>query len=199
MILITGATGTNGLELIKLLSARRMPARAMVRSAASAKAIADPPGIEPVIGDFDDPASIERVLDGVEQAFLLTNSSERAQAQQIGFVEQARTRWRQAHRQAVAIRRRRELASSLSALPRGSGARHRDLRHGLHLPAAQPLHAGAPGVSRYHPIARSILCGCGRWKGERGGRPGQRRCGRRCSDRAWPRREGLRPYRPGKR
>ena len=90
MILITGATGTNGLELIKLLSARQMPARAMVRSAASAKAIADLPGIEPVIGDFDDLASIERVLDRVEQAFLLTNSSERAQAQQIGFVEQAR-------------------------------------------------------------------------------------------------------------
>jgi uncharacterized protein YbjT (DUF2867 family) len=40
-------------------------------------------------GDFDDPASLRRALEGVDRAFLLTNSTERTEAQQIAFVEAA--------------------------------------------------------------------------------------------------------------
>jgi len=40
MILITGATGSNGSELTKLLASRSVPVRAMVRSKDRAKAIA---------------------------------------------------------------------------------------------------------------------------------------------------------------
>ena len=90
MILITGATGSNGTELVKLLSSRGVPARAMIRSREGAKALAALEGVELVVGDFDDPASIERALQGVERAFLLTNSTERAEAQQLGFVDAAR-------------------------------------------------------------------------------------------------------------
>lgn len=89
-LLITGATGSNGAEILKLLASRAIPARAMVRSRAKAGAISDLPGIEIVEGDFEDPASLERVLAGVERAFLVTNSSERAEAQQLAFVEAAR-------------------------------------------------------------------------------------------------------------
>jgi uncharacterized protein YbjT (DUF2867 family) len=64
--------------------------RAMIRSRESAKALAALEGVEPVVGDFDDPASVERALQGVEKAFLLTNSTERAEAQQLGFVDAAR-------------------------------------------------------------------------------------------------------------
>jgi uncharacterized protein YbjT (DUF2867 family) len=90
MILITGATGSNGTELVKLLSSRGVPVRAMVRSHEGAKAIAGLQGVELVIGDFDDPASVERALQGVEKSFLLTNSTERAEPQQLGFVNSAR-------------------------------------------------------------------------------------------------------------
>ena len=86
MILITGATGSNGAELIKLLASRQVPVRAMVRSTNRAKALAELAGVELVAGDFDAPATVERALQGLEKAFLLTNSSERAEVQQRSFV-----------------------------------------------------------------------------------------------------------------
>lgn len=86
MILITGATGSNGTEPIKLLVSRHVPVRAMVRSTDRGKAINKLAGVELVVGDFDDPATVEHALQGVERAFLLINSSERAEAQQHTFV-----------------------------------------------------------------------------------------------------------------
>jgi len=90
MILVTGATGSNGAELLKLLASRDVPARAMVRSQDKAAGIVGLPGIEIVAGDFDDPASLERPLRGIKRAFLLTNSTERAEAQQLSFVAAAK-------------------------------------------------------------------------------------------------------------
>jgi len=78
MILITGATGTtNGTELIKLLASRGVPARAMVRSKDGAAKLVGLAGVELAIGDFDDPATLDQTLQGVERAFLLTDSTER--------------------------------------------------------------------------------------------------------------------------
>lgn len=85
-ILITGATGNIGTELVNLLSGQGVSFRAMVRSAQDANALNDRTGVESVIGDFDDPNSLERALAGVTRAFLLTPSSERAEAQQLAFV-----------------------------------------------------------------------------------------------------------------
>ena len=90
MILVTGATGSNGSEILKLLAALGMAVRAMVRGGGRATGIADMPGIEIVAGDFDDPTSLAPALQGVERAFLLTNSTERAEGQQLGFVAAAK-------------------------------------------------------------------------------------------------------------
>ena len=81
-ILITGATGNIGSALTKLLTAQNIPFRAMVRSKTAIP--------EAVTGDFNDPASITAALQGIERAFLLTNSSEQAEQQQITFVELAK-------------------------------------------------------------------------------------------------------------
>jgi len=89
MILITGATGSNGSEILKRLAASDVGVRAMVRKRPDQRTEALP-GVEFVTADFDDPASIRRALEGVDRAFLVTNSSERAEAQQLGFVAQAR-------------------------------------------------------------------------------------------------------------
>ncbi len=86
MILITGATGNVGSEIIKLLSGEGIAVRAMVRSAKAAEKLAGLTGVTAVTGDFDDAASLEMALAGVDTAFLLTNSSERAEAQQLAFV-----------------------------------------------------------------------------------------------------------------
>jgi uncharacterized protein YbjT (DUF2867 family) len=89
MILITGATETVGSEVVKRLSAQGRQARALTRDLRKVEAD-EFPHIEFVQGDFDDADSLQRACSGVEQAFLLSNSSERAEQQQIGFVEAAR-------------------------------------------------------------------------------------------------------------
>ncbi|WP_421830391.1 SDR family oxidoreductase [Larkinella sp.] len=85
-ILITGATGTIGSELATQLSAKGIPFRALVRSLENAKTLAQLDGAELVVGDLNDPESLACALDGVERAFLLTNSSEQAETLQMNFV-----------------------------------------------------------------------------------------------------------------
>jgi uncharacterized protein YbjT (DUF2867 family) len=89
MILVTGATGNNGVELIKRLSATGAPVRGMVHKRRD-DANLGLPGVEFVAADFDEPETIRRALDGVDRAFLVTNSTESAEARQLRFVELAR-------------------------------------------------------------------------------------------------------------
>jgi uncharacterized protein YbjT (DUF2867 family) len=91
-ILLTGATGTVGQAVAQALADRGVPFRALVRQpdAPAAQQLAALPGAELVPGDFNDPASLRRAMVGVERAFLLTNSTEQAEAQQLRFVELAR-------------------------------------------------------------------------------------------------------------
>ncbi len=89
MILVTGATGSNGTELVKLLSKRGATVRAMVRDPSKASHFANIPNVEPVVADFDKPDTIETALRGAQSAFLVTNSTEKAEAQQLAFVRVA--------------------------------------------------------------------------------------------------------------
>jgi uncharacterized protein YbjT (DUF2867 family) len=88
MILVTGATGTVGSEVVKRLSAQGIKARAVTRDLRKAEANSLP-HVEFVQGDFDDAESMRPACSGVERAFLLTNSTERAERQQIAFVRVA--------------------------------------------------------------------------------------------------------------
>ncbi len=89
MILITGATGSVGTELVKKLSERGTPARAFVRNRAQAQAIALP-GIEIVEGDFTKPETFTRALVGIDRLFLLIPSSSQVEKQQRSFVDAAK-------------------------------------------------------------------------------------------------------------
>lgn len=86
-ILITGATGSVGSILAQQLSQRGISFRALVRS--KNEVLAALPGVEVVQGDFNDRASLANALQGIERAFLLTNSSEQAERQQLTFVAEA--------------------------------------------------------------------------------------------------------------
>jgi uncharacterized protein YbjT (DUF2867 family) len=88
MILVTGATGTVGSEVVKRLSAHGIKARAVTRDLRKAKANSLP-HVEFVQGDFDDAESMRPACSGVDRAFLLTNSTARAEEQQIAFVRVA--------------------------------------------------------------------------------------------------------------
>jgi len=79
-ILITGATGNIGRELCKQLSAQNTPFQAMVR-AHNGEPASQIDGAEVIAGDFNDEISIAAALEGVDKAFLLTNSSEVAELQ----------------------------------------------------------------------------------------------------------------------
>ncbi|RII13776.1 NAD(P)H azoreductase [Streptomyces sp. YIM 130001] len=69
MILVTGATGTIGSEVVRLLAARGEQVRALTRDPARAKL---PAGVDVVRGDFDDPVSLERAAAGATALFLLS-------------------------------------------------------------------------------------------------------------------------------
>lgn len=88
MVLVTGSTGNTGRPLVELLRRRAVPVRAMVRHAPDRDGF-DAAGVQTVVADFDDPASLAEALTGVRSAYLVTPSSERAQAQQERFVEVA--------------------------------------------------------------------------------------------------------------
>jgi uncharacterized protein YbjT (DUF2867 family) len=70
MILVVGATGTNGREVLNRLVAAGRPARALVRDPEKAAGTLGP-GVEVVRGDLDDPASLGPAFEGVERAFFL--------------------------------------------------------------------------------------------------------------------------------
>jgi uncharacterized protein YbjT (DUF2867 family) len=53
MILVTGAAGNIGGELVRQLTDARQPVRALVRDGAAV-----PPGVEGVTGDLNDPVSL---------------------------------------------------------------------------------------------------------------------------------------------
>jgi uncharacterized protein YbjT (DUF2867 family) len=69
MLLVTGATGHIGRELVRELDARGAAFRVLVRDPARAAGL--PERAERVAGDLDKPATLVPALDGVERLFLL--------------------------------------------------------------------------------------------------------------------------------
>ncbi|MBD2892381.1 NAD(P)H azoreductase [Actinomadura sp. RB99] len=70
MILITGATGRIGRELVRELDAAKAKVRILVRDPARAADL--PTSAERVVGDLDEPATLALALNGVDRLFLLT-------------------------------------------------------------------------------------------------------------------------------
>ncbi len=88
MILITGATGNIGGEVVRLLVSKGAQVRALVRDPKKAEALAQR-GVELAQGDFDNPASLDAALQGVDSAFLLSPSMPQQVEQQNAFVDAA--------------------------------------------------------------------------------------------------------------
>ncbi|GAA3177651.1 NAD(P)H-binding protein [Nonomuraea roseoviolacea] len=73
MILVTGATGNVGRELVRELAATGAPFRVLVRDPARAATLPTPPGrAERVVADLDDPATLTPAFAGADRLFLLT-------------------------------------------------------------------------------------------------------------------------------
>jgi uncharacterized protein YbjT (DUF2867 family) len=91
MILVTGATGLNGGELVRLLSARGVAVRALVRNTKKAEALSDLPNVEIVEGDMSRPDTLPAALRGVDRAMLISSSDATMQEVQSNFIDAAKT------------------------------------------------------------------------------------------------------------
>jgi uncharacterized protein YbjT (DUF2867 family) len=69
MILVIGARSKIGSALIEELVSRGEQVRALVRASESADSFSD--GVEAMVGDLGDPASLRRAMRGIEKVFLL--------------------------------------------------------------------------------------------------------------------------------
>jgi len=86
-VLVTGATGNTGSALLTRLATRGTSVRAMVRKQSDAAKLRE--GVTAVVADFDDAGSLAAALHGIGRAYLVTPSSEQAQAQQLRFADLA--------------------------------------------------------------------------------------------------------------
>lgn len=86
MILITGGTGTIGSEVVKQLTTTGARVRILVRDSKKIPIKTDP-NIEFVIGDFDNPPTLDAAWQGIESAFMLTANSQRQVEQECNFID----------------------------------------------------------------------------------------------------------------
>jgi uncharacterized protein YbjT (DUF2867 family) len=76
-VLVTGATGTIGSDLVRLLSAEGHQVRAFARAVVGSS-IANLPGVEPFAGDFTDMDRLRDATIGIEVLVLITPSAAEA-------------------------------------------------------------------------------------------------------------------------
>ena len=77
MILVTGATGTVGKEVVRQLLDRGQPVRVFTRDKTKANHLGN--RVEYAIGDLDKPDTLEAAMRGVERVFLLTSRTQQDQ------------------------------------------------------------------------------------------------------------------------
>lgn len=88
-ILITGATGTVGTQLAITLNSLHIPFRALVRNKQNNALLQSLPYAQIVTGDMANVYSLTAAFQGIEKAFLLTNSLEQSEQLQLNFVNTA--------------------------------------------------------------------------------------------------------------
>src|SRR5262249_30250439 len=89
MILVTGATGTNGRLVVRALLRDGARVRAMVQDPANAADLQQA-GAELVTGDFDRPETLPAALAGIERALLVSPVDQKLVEREGRFVECAR-------------------------------------------------------------------------------------------------------------
>ena len=86
MILITGVTGTTGIEVANLIARTKVKVRALVRDLSSAVFI-QKMGIETVQGNLENPDSIRRAINGIQKVFLLTADNPKQVEQEKNLID----------------------------------------------------------------------------------------------------------------
>jgi uncharacterized protein YbjT (DUF2867 family) len=90
MILITGATGLNGSELVRRLSAKGVAVRTLVRNREKAQSLSQLPNVEIAEGDMGRPETLTAALLGVGRAMLISSADPTMVEVQSNFIDAAR-------------------------------------------------------------------------------------------------------------
>lgn len=72
MVIVTGAAGRTGGEVVRLLSSRGIRVRALVRDPARVKGLTGP-GVEVVVGDLSRPITLDPAFRGADKLFLVSS------------------------------------------------------------------------------------------------------------------------------
>jgi uncharacterized protein YbjT (DUF2867 family) len=91
MILVTGATGLIGGEVVRRLSDRGVAVRALARDPARAESISALPGVAVATGDMSRPDTLTEPLRGVDRALLISSSDPAMLDVQSTFLDAAAT------------------------------------------------------------------------------------------------------------
>jgi uncharacterized protein YbjT (DUF2867 family) len=76
MVLVTGAAGTTGSEVTRLLAAKGVRVRALVRDPEKLKRFTGA-SVEPVVANLEDPATLDPALKGIDKVFLVSSPDPR--------------------------------------------------------------------------------------------------------------------------
>lgn len=89
MILVTGAAGTTGSEVVRLLAGKGVRVRAMVRNPEKSKKFSGP-GVETVVADLEKPSTLDPALKGVDKVFLVSSPDPRVGVLHGNLIESAK-------------------------------------------------------------------------------------------------------------
>ena len=89
MILVTGAAGTTGSEVVRILAAKGTRVRALVRNPEKGKQFHGP-GVEVVVADLEKPLTLDPALKGVDKVFLVTSPDPRVGILHGNLIESAK-------------------------------------------------------------------------------------------------------------
>ena len=88
-LLVTGATGNVGSRVVQVLQERGVPVRAFMRDHGKAQTMPGD-GVELAVGDFGDPESVRRSMEGVEGVFLACSNQPRQVEYETRVIDAAR-------------------------------------------------------------------------------------------------------------
>lgn len=129
MILVTGATGTVGTEVVRILAERGERVRAMTRNPDGVRL-----PVEVVRGDFDDPASLDAAVAGAGAVFLLDAPGASIERHDLALIAAVR-----AHGGGRVVK--------VSAI--GTGEDTAPRTGAWHLPGERALRAGDAGAAAW--------------------------------------------------
>lgn len=89
MILVTGAAGNTGSEVVRQLAAKGIRARALIRNPEKAKLFTGP-GVETVVADLEKPVTLDAALKGVDKVFLASSVDPRVGLLHGNVIESAK-------------------------------------------------------------------------------------------------------------